>query len=423
MMAALLAMFCWLSLAVKASTCGSSNAVDIAWNWPHMSVPISSADAASTSLAFGCGGEDGATAIKYQATATNAATCTVTTKCSFDTVLHIPPCSLSSPPITQCDDNSGSGTCSSLQVHVGAGETLTVFLRAYNALSIPSNGGTLEIHCNPSAEYPDTNREIAQHEDAAVMSSSSSNDTVTCCFTVDNRVLGVYLNGRSLAVSGVLSDWMSSKYVSFPDPCDGTGNEVTIAIAGKEAVGHATSATSGLIFQCHTSSPDSPFYNFVSSTDRNTWTGVSGTPGFPFGWTNVRCTDYKCHLHVVESTSSFYNTECRSSLGTSTVAQKIYATANDNLYEFGFRAKVVCPRLPGYSARPSAGPTQSPAQNPRITITDAPTTILVFSPGQVPDLQTFRIVSAVIVGIGALILVIFMMKKANADRLSPPLNS
>ena len=108
----------------------------------------------------------------------------------------------------------------------------------------------------------------------------ASANTVTCRFTIDNVVNGVWVNGASVSYSGDPGNWPSVKTFTF----DGTGVK-RIAIRGSElASNNCGCSCSGLAVVC--SSPTVPWWNLVSSTSWQAF-GSNSAWSEPPGWQSV----------------------------------------------------------------------------------------------------------------------------------------
>ena len=84
---------------------------------------------------------------------------------------------------------------------------------------------------------------------------------VTCTFTVDNELLGVYYNGRSLEATGVWNNLLSEKTITFQPEGDGYGE---IKIEGLDHDTRGSCDYGGLIMLCKTSDGQGPWHNFKS---------------------------------------------------------------------------------------------------------------------------------------------------------------
>ena len=84
---------------------------------------------------------------------------------------------------------------------------------------------------------------------------------VTCKFTVDNEVLGVYYNDKPLNVTGHLNIWENEKTVSFQPEGDGYG-EIKVKGVDHSPDNHCTNG--GLVMLCKSSDGHGPWHNFKS---------------------------------------------------------------------------------------------------------------------------------------------------------------
>ena len=96
---------------------------------------------------------------------------------------------------------------------------------------------------------------------------------VTCKFTVDNVVDGVWYNGISLAITGKINDWQKEKTVSFSTVSSGNGE---LKIRGTDLNGSNNCVWGGLLLKCQATDPRSPWHNFKSDTVN--WKAHDGSP-------------------------------------------------------------------------------------------------------------------------------------------------
>ena len=95
-----------------------------------------------------------------------------------------------------------------------------------------------------------------------LISAVNLSPPVTCNFTVDNEVLGVYYNDKPLNVTGHLNIWEYEKTVSFQPEGDGYGEIKVKGVNYGPGDDHCTWA--GLVMLCKSSDGHGPWHNFKS---------------------------------------------------------------------------------------------------------------------------------------------------------------
>eukprot|EP00808_Paulinella_micropora_P009603 g9125.t1 len=140
---------------------------------------------------------------------------------------------------------------------------------------------------------------------------------VTCNFTIDNAVLGIWYNGVDIksSVTGDLNSWWVVKTVKFQEVMG-----AKLALQGlnyEAATGASTCSTAGLLLNCSSVDPKSQWHGLVSDLGR---IRAFGTPDNapPAGWTDNSFND------------SAFTKLCASSSGFSMAgagsAQKVWAS-------------------------------------------------------------------------------------------------
>eukprot|EP00808_Paulinella_micropora_P030486 g10498.t1 len=151
-----------------------------------------------------------------------------------------------------------------------------------------------------------------------------AHDLVTCSFTIDNSVLGVWYNGVDITstVTGHLHDWTSTKTVHFHEV---SGARLAVKGSNAEATtGPSTCSTAGFLLSCSSANANSPWHGLVSdlsgivrafgtSSDESSLSPARP----PTAWTS-NFFDYSAFTGLCASSSGFYNWNT----GT---AQKVWA--------------------------------------------------------------------------------------------------
>lgn len=92
--------------------------------------------------------------------------------------------------------------------------------------------------------------------------SFPTDDDVTCSFSVDDQIDGVYYNGKQLNVTGDLYGWFNGNTFTFTADAYGFG---TLVIKGTD---HNTNMDhcvyGGLLLHCKAKNVNSPWHNFKS---------------------------------------------------------------------------------------------------------------------------------------------------------------